>query len=39
VVNLGGATCADVERLCEQVAAVVREKTGYSLEKEVRVVK
>jgi UDP-N-acetylmuramate dehydrogenase len=39
VVNLGGATCADVEHLCEQVAAVVREKTGFSLEKEIRVVK
>ena len=38
VVNLGGATCADVLTLCDQVAAVVKEKTGYTLEKEVRVV-
>ncbi len=39
VVNLGGATCADVEELCRQVAAIVKEKTGFTLEKEVRVVK
>lgn len=38
VVNLGGATCGDVLALCEEVRAVVREKTGYDLEKEVRVV-
>ena len=38
-VNLGGATCADVEELCRQVAAIVKEKTGYTLEKEIRVVK
>ncbi len=38
-VNLGGATCADVETLCDQVAAIVKEKTGYTLEKEIRVVK
>ncbi len=38
-VNLGGATCADVEALCDQVAAIVKEKTGYTLEKEIRVVK
>ena len=38
-VNLGGATCADVESLCDQVAAIVKEKTGYTLEKEIRVVK
>lgn len=38
VVNLGGATCADVLALCEHVRAVVLEKTGYCLEKEIRVV-
>ena len=38
-VNLGGATCADMEALCDQVAAIVKEKTGYTLEKEIRVVK
>ena len=39
VVNLGGATCADVLALCEEVRAIVKEKTGYDLEKEIRVVK
>ena len=39
VVNLGGATCADVERLCAEVSRIVQEKTGYVLEKEIRVVK
>ena len=38
VVNLGGATCADVLALCEEVRGIVREKTGYDLEKEIRVV-
>ena len=39
VVNLGGATCADVLALCDEVRAIVQEKTGYELEKEIRVVK
>ena len=39
VVNLGGATCADVLALCDEVHAIVKEKTGYDLEKEIRVVK
>ena len=39
VVNLGGATCTDVLALCEEVRAIVKEKTGYDLEKEIRVVK
>lgn len=38
VVNLGGATCADVLELCRQVSAIVQEKTGYVLEKEIRVI-
>jgi UDP-N-acetylmuramate dehydrogenase len=38
VVNLGQATCADVLRLCDEVAGIVKEKTGYTLEKEIRVV-
>lgn len=38
VVNLGGATCADVLALCDEVRAIVKEKTGYNLEKEIRVV-
>ena len=39
VVNLGGATCADVLALCEEVRTIVKQKTGYDLEKEIRVVK
>lgn len=39
VVNLGGATCADVLALCDEVCAIVKEKTGFALEKEIRVVK
>ncbi len=38
VVNLGGATCADVLALCDEVRTIVKEKTGYDLEKEIRVV-
>ena len=39
MVNLGGATCADVLALCDEARAIVKEKTGYDLEKEIRVVK
>ncbi len=39
VVNLGGASCADVLALCDEVRDIVQEKTGYLLEKEIRVVK
>ena len=39
VVNLGGATCADVLALCDEVRTIVKEKTGYDLEKEIRVVR
>ena len=39
VVNLGGATCADVLALCEEGRTIVKEKTGYDLEKEIRVVR
>ena len=38
VVNMGGATCADVIRLTDEVARIVYEKTGYHLEREIRVV-
>lgn len=38
IVNLGGATCADVLALCDEVSAVVKEKTGYTLEREIKVV-
>lgn len=39
VINKGGATCADVVKLTEEVKRIVREKTGYVLEREIRVVK
>lgn len=39
VINRGGATCADVLALTEQVKRVVREKTGFVLDREIRVVK
>ena len=38
VVNTGGATCADVIRLTDEVARIVYEKSGYRLEREIRVV-
>ncbi len=38
IVNLGGATCADVLQLADEVAKIVEVKTGYKLEKEIRVV-
>lgn len=39
VINRGGATCADVVALTEEVKRIVRERTGYVLEREIRVVK
>lgn len=38
VVNLGGATCADVVHLTDEVRRIVQEKTGHILEREIRVV-
>ena len=38
IVNLGGATCADVLALADLVCNTVKEQTGYTLEKEIRVV-
>lgn len=38
IVNLGDATCADVLTLAEQVSSIVLDKTGYVLEKEIRVI-
>lgn len=38
VVNLGNATCADVIKLTDEVRRIVQEKTGYTLEREIRVV-
>lgn len=39
VVNVGGATCADVVKLTEEVSCIVKEKTGFTLEREIRVVR
>ena len=39
VINRGGATCADVVELTEQVRKIVQDKTGFVLEREIRVVK
>lgn len=36
VVNMGGATCQDVLELARQVKECVKEKTGFELEMEVR---
>ena len=39
IVNLGGASCADVLAVAEDVSRIVKEKTGFVLEKEIRVVR
>lgn len=39
VVNLGNATCEDVLNLTNRVCEVVLQETGFTLEKEIRVVK
>ncbi len=39
VVNTGGATCADVIRLTDEIQKIVEEKTGYHLSREIRVVR
>ena len=39
VINRGGATCADVVALTEQVRQIVEARTGFVLEREIRVVK
>lgn len=38
IVNLGNASCADVLQVAEDVSRIVKEKTGFLLEKEIRVV-
>ena len=38
VVNTGGATCADVLALTDEVRRIVLQKTGYTLEREIRVI-
>jgi len=39
VVNRGGATCADVLELVEQVKEAVLRRTGVELEMEVKILK
>ncbi len=39
VINQGGATCADVVALTDRVREIVEQKTGFVLEREIRVVK
>lgn len=39
VINTGGATCSDVLALCKKCSDTVLEKTGVSLEMEIRVTK
>lgn len=38
IINRGGATAADVKKLIAEVQRVVREKTGYTLECEIKFV-
>lgn len=38
VINLGGATCEDIVALTDNVAQTVLKQTGYTLEKEIRVI-
>ncbi len=38
IVNVGGATAADIENLINEVQAVVQQKTGIELHPEVRIV-
>jgi len=39
VINRGGATCADILALVEQIKAVVKERTGVELELEVKILR
>ena len=36
IINRGGATAADVRQLIDEVQRIVREKTGYTLECEIK---
>ena len=35
IINIGGATCNDVQQLIEHIQSTVKEKTGYILEREI----
>ncbi len=39
IINKGYATCSDVLELCDKVKAIVKEKTGYTLELEPVILK
>ena len=39
VINRGGATCADVLALIEQIRSTVLEKDGVLLEPEVKIIR
>lgn len=39
VINAGGATSADILALCDDVKAIVFEKTGFTLEHEIRILR
>lgn len=39
IVNLGNASCNDVLTLADKVSEIVGQKTGFTLEKEIRVVR
>ncbi len=38
IINYGNATCRDVLQLADEVVRIVAEKTGYRMEKEIRVI-
>ena len=35
IINIGGATCNDVQQLIEHIQSTVKDKTGYVLEREI----
>ena len=35
IINIGGATCNDVQQLIEHIQSTVKDKTGYILEREI----
>jgi len=39
IVNTGNATAKDVKTLADHIVNVVKEKTGYDLEREVVIIK
>ncbi len=39
VINKGGASCAEVVALTQEIVRVVKEQTGFTLEREIRIVR